>query len=238
MTDAAPPLEPKLQSTPYDDPERVCAPKATEPQKPGLPEPKKTLDTEYVYAYVGGPVKLPKEASGPSSSPTTSVDVSKWSGAMLDRNYEALSARALKEPKSMTAGDRELLAGIEREVAARTVPPLSSKKEPKVELCKRDVLLPGLDRLHVQHHWIRTSTKEAGMHAITPGHLATAVRDHTGEGDRFESTCERVDHVDEDCVDKELELGRPLGLWTPWHQCQTFAAEVLDKCRSSAGAVD
>lgn len=40
------------------------------------------------------------------------------------------------------------------------------------------------------------------------------------------ATCDE----DEACVEKELQLGRDTGAWTPMNQCQTFAAEVLAKC--------
>jgi hypothetical protein len=109
-----------------------------------------------------------------------------------------------------------------------------------VELCKRIAELPGARQLGVEHHWLRTSTKEAGMGPAdggVPGNRVdlpyvtqTRVNDHTGQGNLPGSTCERVADVDEACVNRELELGKPLGAWTPTNQCQTFAAGVLERC--------
>jgi len=183
------PITPKLQSTPYDDPEKVCSP-TTEAAK------KAAIDTE----YVGG-----------------------WSADRLDRAYAELS----KHP----AGKAPILAKVEKEIAARTVVPLSSAKEEKVELCKRDVRMPGASNVHIKHHWIRTTNKEAGIgekKGAFPGN--TSILDHKGQGDLVESTCERVDHVGQACVDKELAIGKSTGRWWPWHQCQTFVKNVLAKC--------
>ncbi|MGZ3457283.1 MAG: hypothetical protein ACXU86_02140, partial [Archangium sp.] len=109
-----------------------------------------------------------------------------------------------------------------------------------VELCKRTADLPVLRELGLKHHWLRTSTKEAGMGAAdgsVPGNRVdppyvtqTRLNDHTGQGELPGSTCERVPHEDEACVNRELELGRPLGAWTPTNNCQTFVSEVLERC--------
>lgn len=109
-----------------------------------------------------------------------------------------------------------------------------------VELCKRTAEPPVARELDVKHHWLRTSTKEAGMGAAdggVPGNRMdlpyvthTRINDHTGQGNLPGSTCERVADVDEACVNRELELGKPLGRWTLTNQCQSFAAEVLERC--------
>ncbi|PTL81500.1 hypothetical protein [Vitiosangium sp. GDMCC 1.1324] len=109
-----------------------------------------------------------------------------------------------------------------------------------VELCKRTADLPGARELGLKHHWLRTSTKEAGMGPAdggVPGNrmdspyvTQTRVNDHSGQGQRPGSICERVADVDEACVNRELEMGKPLGAWTPINQCQTFAAEVQERC--------
>jgi hypothetical protein len=108
-----------------------------------------------------------------------------------------------------------------------------------VELCKRTADVPVLHELGLKHHWLRTSTKEAGMgpdDGSVPGDRVnmplsqTRLNDHTGRGNLPDATCERVADVDEACVNRELELGKPLGAWTPTNQCQTYAAGVLDRC--------
>ncbi len=109
-----------------------------------------------------------------------------------------------------------------------------------VELCKRTADLPGARELDVKHHWLRTATKEAGMGPAdggVPGNrmdlpyvTQTQINDHTGQGQLAGSTCERVPEQDVACVNRELEQGKPLGAWTPTNNCQTFAADVLERC--------
>ena len=130
--------------------------------------------------------------------------------------------------------------------ACKTEPPavldtLEEHAHGEVELCKRTADLPGARELDVKHHWIRTASKEAGMGAKdggVPGHhldvpfvTKVTVNDHTGEGAKPGASCETVPNVDAACVDRELELGKDLGRWTPTNQCQTFAAGVLAHCR-------
>lgn len=85
----------------------------------------------------------------------------------------------------------------------------------------------------INHEWIKTDTKEAGMGA--PGdtdvgnnmqlpYSQVEVTDHTG---RTDGQCRTIDGVDDDKVNKALEIGRPLGLWHPFNQCQTFVRETL-----------
>ncbi len=109
-----------------------------------------------------------------------------------------------------------------------------------VELCTRTADIPVARELNLQHHWLRTSTREAGMgpdNGEVPGArldsplvTRTQVNDHTGRGDLPGSACTAKLQVDEACVDRELTLGRDLGRWTPTNQCQSFVAEVLEKC--------
>ncbi len=109
-----------------------------------------------------------------------------------------------------------------------------------VELCKRTADLPVARELELQHHWLRTGTKEAGMGAVdegVPGEridlpfvTQTSVNDHSGQGDRPGSTCTQVPNVDEACVNRELELGKRTGRWTPLNQCQSYVSDVLEKC--------
>ena len=44
-------------------------------------------------------------------------------------------------------------------------------------------------------------------------------------------------NADEDCVDRELELGKQLGPWAPpFNDCQTFAASVIADCSLGASS--
>jgi hypothetical protein len=122
----------------------------------------------------------------------------------------------------------------------------------EVELCRRpaDIIAVRIadvmtgDALDLNHHWIRTAHREAGMgadgggvaghHLDIPFVTPETVNDHSGEGGRAGSGRQPVPGVDAACVDRELEVGKKLGTWTPWNQCQTFAKQVLDRCAEKA----
>jgi hypothetical protein len=121
-----------------------------------------------------------------------------------------------------------------------------------VFLCRRVANLPGNQIFGVEHWWIKTPGLEAGMGPAqggVPGHggsdspyvTQTAITEHAGEGEKAGSTCEWVGElnrfgahqwakVDRDCVERELQIGRPTGRWTPLNQCQSTIEEALDKC--------
>jgi hypothetical protein len=106
----------------------------------------------------------------------------------------------------------------------------------KVEICHRHAeILKGL----VDHYWIKTDTKEAGMGSEL---LATLQI-----GDKFEApyttkvfivdhsnqtaiACKENLEVDEDCVNEQLDLGKPLGHFSLINNCQSFVARVIKKC--------
>jgi RHS repeat-associated protein len=101
----------------------------------------------------------------------------------------------------------------------------------------------------VDHHWIKTDTKEAGMgpagggnagdQSASPYFSQTAITDHTGYSDpnskdwRSGTTCEDVPDADEDKVNELLDIGQPLGRWTGTNQCQSFADDVFWRARSN-----
>lgn len=118
------------------------------------------------------------------------------------------------------------------------------KETQKVEVCTRDADVPG-NVVGIQHEWIRTREKEAGMgpqdggvpgqdgsnpEETSPVGTPTSVNDHTGQGNKPGSTCKTVPDVDKNCVNNELELGRPLGDWSPNNNCQEFVKEVIENC--------
>jgi len=57
------------------------------------------------------------------------------------------------------------------------------------------------------------------------------VVDHTDQSLQPNAQCDIQPSVDEDCVNRELEIGKKLGLWGPTNQCQSFVNEVVNKCR-------
>jgi hypothetical protein len=109
----------------------------------------------------------------------------------------------------------------------------------KVLRCKRPAqILGGI----VDHHWLKTDTKEAGQGearggvpgAEKPSQLfpQTAITDHPDESTKPGSSCEEIKCIDEACVNNELEIGKPLGKWSPLsNDCQVTASWILAKCR-------
>ena len=110
----------------------------------------------------------------------------------------------------------------------------------KVQVCCRKAeILFGLFR----HCWIKTDTITAGMSSspqcranvgddyeppfITP----TYISDHSCE---TPDTCTDLPphfNVDEDCVNRELNIGTPLGGFDPFvNNCQQFTARVIKRC--------
>ena len=95
----------------------------------------------------------------------------------------------------------------------------------------------------VDHKWIETDSVSAGMGSNNPnieqiGDTFEApfitdvyVVDHS---DQQEEYCQKLKHVDEDCVNRELTIGRYLGTFNPLNHCQAFVAEVIETCESEA----
>ncbi len=113
-----------------------------------------------------------------------------------------------------------------------------------VEVCQRPVdLAPGVNQLFnamkLQHMWIRTSQKEAGMgperggsgedHSDLP-YCKVSLTDQSGSGAKPEAACTPLSNENEACVDKELAIGKPLGRWSPTNNCHTLVAQVLGEC--------
>lgn len=90
----------------------------------------------------------------------------------------------------------------------------------------------------VNHHWIKTDTKTAGMGS---GNSQEQI------GDRFEApytthvfvidhsdqealNCKEIKDVDEDCVNAQLDIGKPLGRFNLINNCQTYVSSVLKRC--------
>lgn len=108
-----------------------------------------------------------------------------------------------------------------------------------VENCHRTAeIMGGI----VNHHWLKTDTKIAGMGSgVVEGLI----------GDRFEApyatlvyiidhslqeakSCKEIKDIDEDCVNAELDIGKPLGRFNLFNNCQSFVTRVLKKCSTKA----
>ena len=86
-----------------------------------------------------------------------------------------------------------------------------------------------------RHRWLKTDTKQAGMGPADNGPLPsspccgtkTAIVDESKETG---ATCYDIPKADEDCVNDELAIGKPLGDWGANNNCNTFAGQVIKKC--------
>lgn len=109
-----------------------------------------------------------------------------------------------------------------------------------VLLCKRPADLPFPLNLF-DHYWIKTDKYESGMggECAVPGqgcadrpYSATATKDHTGQSKAANSTCEKMNNVDEMCVNEIIAPGQPTGPWHLFNQCQNFAYGAINRCRT------
>jgi hypothetical protein len=111
--------------------------------------------------------------------------------------------------------------------------------------CKRPInigYVPDLVSEYIlpYHTWLKTDTKEAGMggDCPTPGQgcadipyvTKVKVTDHTGQSEEAGAECQLINGINEDCVNKELELEKNLGIWNLGNQCKSFTLGVEHKC--------
>lgn len=102
--------------------------------------------------------------------------------------------------------------------------------------CRKAQIAFGL----IDHCWLKTDTITAGMNATAqcskagegrsdlPWVTSVVVSDHSCEVSG--ENCETIPDVDEQCVNRELAIGRSLGRFGTTNNCQTFAWQVLTKC--------
>lgn len=113
----------------------------------------------------------------------------------------------------------------------------------EVFICGRPADLPfplGL----MNHEWLLTDSAEAGMGRVGGGIPAqngdsgffgdpVEVVDHSREALADNARCDLVENVDEDCVNRLIQLGRGLGRFWPTNNCQTFAMDVIIECSTN-----
>jgi hypothetical protein len=188
------------------------------------------------------PAKAPALAT---AAPAQSMDVKLWPTSLLESNVRALHARLAKESSAVSAADRDRLLTMESELSRRYAAEVQpSKPNGKVELCERIADLPANSVLGLTHQWLKTPNKEAGMGlpgAPPPGHKGgpkgypgapTVWNDHKGE---VPTHCTTLEHVDVECVDREIQLGKSTGQWLPpFNDCHTVAADVVKKCATDS----
>jgi RHS repeat-associated protein len=115
---------------------------------------------------------------------------------------------------------------------------------PKVEVCSSVANIPG-NIFNLQHQWLRTSEKEAGLGQAgggVPGEgeyetannspfiTQTEITDHSGRGNAPNATCRPVPNASVTCVNTQLRIGQQRGRWGPTNQCQTFVRAVIQRC--------
>lgn len=113
-----------------------------------------------------------------------------------------------------------------------------------VEFCHQTAGVEKMARYGIQHHWLRTPNKEAGLGA-SPGEsieygAQVEITDHSGRGDQETAHCypayEQFGHsVDQACVDEKLTTGRELGSYGINNQCQSTVADIAEECRTYNG---
>lgn len=91
----------------------------------------------------------------------------------------------------------------------------------------------------IDHCWVTTDTKSGGMGAnpnILPGQqyegygMPVQIIDHSRD---IPTRSTKMNNVNEQCVNDELEIGKPLGRFLPpFNQCQSFAYGTVNKCRT------
>jgi RHS repeat-associated protein len=91
----------------------------------------------------------------------------------------------------------------------------------------------------IKHQWIKTDSKEAGMGPIKSDcwedpmsdipYDSVQICDHSKFTNDPGVVCYKQEYIDENKVNELLEIGTPLGRWSAWNNCHTFAALVLEE---------
>lgn len=89
--------------------------------------------------------------------------------------------------------------------------------------------------LGLEHCWLKTDTKVAGMGPAQAGPLPawpfgipTMITDHSADA---HTDSREIRGVDENCVDQELQIGKSTGPWGLDNNCNTFVDDVIATCR-------
>lgn len=61
------------------------------------------------------------------------------------------------------------------------------------------------------------------------------IRDEAGRSIKPTASCEAVSGVDEEEVNRQLEIGRDLGPWTPFNTCQMVENNILNNAAYRPG---
>lgn len=152
------------------------------------------------------------------------------------RDYDPYSGRYVEpDPIGLDAGSNIFIYALARPTLLIDARGLSTY------LCHRKADLP-FPANNFSHYWFKTDTYEAGMggNCDVPGqgcadtmYSSTKTKDHSGQSQQPNATCEKIENIDEKCVDARIKPGQPTGAFAPWNNCQTFSRSVLDACSTS-----
>lgn len=194
------------------------------------------------------PAAVASASTPPSEPPSVAFARRSRSDAALEARSKELREKISREPSSVSPGERRELGLIEAEMnrRAKLAAPPTPPDAPRagVQLCRRPADLPLNDRVGLEHHWLKTSTLEAGMGPAgggVPGAkdgpsgyplMQTEITDHTGQARGDDARCDDLPGVDAACVNEKLRIGRQTGRWAPpFNDCQTTTAGIIDDCK-------
>ncbi|XXF76803.1 DUF6531 domain-containing protein [Myxococcaceae bacterium GXIMD 01537] len=117
-----------------------------------------------------------------------------------------------------------------------------------VYICARIADLPMNWLFGIEHHWLKTDTVSAGLGPETggvPGHggadspyvAGMTVNDHSTE-DHNSCKPPPFDDVDEECVNRHLQIGKFAGRFSLFANCQTFVHDVILACSKKAQYIE
>ncbi|MFZ0061419.1 MAG: RHS repeat-associated core domain-containing protein [Pyrinomonadaceae bacterium] len=113
-----------------------------------------------------------------------------------------------------------------------------------VYICCRDIDMNVLTKFFskatgVRHCFIKTPNVEAEMNPaanapqpIWPFGTRTEITPHTGQS-KTALSCVPACNVDQECVEHELEIGKPTGRWALTNNCNTLVTEIVRKCQKT-----
>lgn len=91
-----------------------------------------------------------------------------------------------------------------------------------------------------RHCWLKTRSKEAGLGPAGGGApeaetspcycVQTRINSHDGQWQGQGVQCVDLVGCDEDCVNKELDVGKDKGTFGPCNNCNTLVEDILRKC--------
>ena len=133
---------------------------------------------------------------------------------------------------------------VERSRTFSSIPNGVNAGSTGVLLCRRIADVPLKEYTGFQHHYLMTNATAAGAGHCgdgVPGHgrvdlplSPMCINDHSSEIGNPSVICDPIE-ADPECVNKELEIGKYIGLWAPpFNDCQTFAASVIENCKPPA----